>query len=352
MLPWRSYNMTATPVDPRSALDAANASDMVQKKLSVDAMRKRVSGGADEEKKLRDACEGFESVFLQKMWEQMRNNVKKEGYLHSKDEEAYQSMFDTELAKKMASAGGIGLADMLYEQLSQKLTKAGKTTGAGSPRAPLPIEPARARANVAATTAGKAPAPEELYTDMPDAVPAEPEQNPLQEALNDLAASRDQAADMADAARPMFDPQTGAPMSAAAERRKEESGARRGYAFAAIPERVNAPGKARPSNALNGVNRSSRQSRKHAARMRDAETGRVENAPAERMRRTGPDRESAQTGRVEPQADNPAALHAPAPSDAGTYENDWATSGDMVSSYQNQARTLQNSGRALWSRTA
>lgn len=54
----------------------------------------------------------------------MRKNVTKEGYLHGRDEESYQSMFDQELAKKMAEAGGIGLADMLEQQLSVKLGKA------------------------------------------------------------------------------------------------------------------------------------------------------------------------------------------------------------------------------------
>ncbi|MDL2291488.1 rod-binding protein, partial [Desulfovibrio sp. OttesenSCG-928-F20] len=103
--------MSATyPVDPAMAVREANQSDLVRRKLDMDALRKRLGDQAGKEEKLRESCEGFEAIFLQKMWEQMRKTVPKEGYLHSKDEETYQSLFDIELCKKMASAGGIGLA--------------------------------------------------------------------------------------------------------------------------------------------------------------------------------------------------------------------------------------------------
>lgn len=120
--------MSLPVIDPRMAAQSAYSEDPTQKKLQLDAVRKSIAGGANKEKQLREACQGFESIFLQKMWEQMRNNVPKEGYLHSREEEIYQSMFDTELAKKMSSAGGIGLADMLYEQLNQKLGQASRGT--------------------------------------------------------------------------------------------------------------------------------------------------------------------------------------------------------------------------------
>ena len=102
--------------------------DPIQKKIAMDALRKRIAGEPDKKKELREACQGFEAIFIQKVWEQMRKNVPKEGYLHSKDEEIYQSMFDQELAKKMSSAGGIGLADIMYDQLSQKLWESSRTT--------------------------------------------------------------------------------------------------------------------------------------------------------------------------------------------------------------------------------
>lgn len=113
-------------VDPRLAEQQALHDDPVQRKLQIDALRERLANNGDEaaKRKLKEACQGFESIFLQKIWEQMRKNVTKEGYLHGRDEETYQSMFDQELARKMAEAGGIGLADMLEQQLSVKLGKA------------------------------------------------------------------------------------------------------------------------------------------------------------------------------------------------------------------------------------
>ncbi|MDE5878491.1 MAG: peptidase M23, partial [Desulfovibrio sp.] len=39
-----------------------------------------------QEKKLREACEGFESVFIQKMWQEMRNTIPKGGLMHGKEE--------------------------------------------------------------------------------------------------------------------------------------------------------------------------------------------------------------------------------------------------------------------------
>lgn len=259
--------MTTAPVDPRFAMEAANTQDLVQKKLAIDAMKKRVSGGPSEEAKLREACEGFESIFLQKMWEQMRKNVKKEGYLHSKDEEAYQSMFDTELAKKMASAGGIGLGDMLYEQLSQKLTYSSRATGPGPMRAPLPIEPAGPARPSKSGPAAKAEAPEELYTETEpevQAMPGERKINYIQEALEEFAANRDPALDPANATYPMFDMRSGTPQNVVAGRMKEETGAQREAALNPLPERVSAPGKVKPSSALKSISRSARHSRKNA----------------------------------------------------------------------------------------
>ena len=81
-----------------------------------------------KEKRLREACEGFESIFIQKVWQQMRATLPQNGLLHSRDEKMWQDMYDQELAKSMASVGGIGLADMMYEQLSRNLVSASRGT--------------------------------------------------------------------------------------------------------------------------------------------------------------------------------------------------------------------------------
>lgn len=172
--------MTTSPADSSLAMAAVSQQDLVQRKQNIDSLRDRLGDNKSKEQELRESCEGFESIFLQKMWEQMRKNVPKEGYLHSKDEEMYQSLFDVELSKKMTSAGGIGLADMLYEQLSQQLVNTGRTTSPSTYRPPV-IPPTTSdvlAANKAdEKVAQKAPALltiENLYTPLEKEVVTEP----------------------------------------------------------------------------------------------------------------------------------------------------------------------------------
>lgn len=87
--------------------------------------------------KLRKACQDFEAVFISQIWKQMRSSVPKDGLLHSKEEESYLSMFDQELSLKMSRGGGIGLADMLYANLSDRLLNASRDTARAKPLQPL-----------------------------------------------------------------------------------------------------------------------------------------------------------------------------------------------------------------------
>ena len=120
--------MATMPLDSAQAHAANEAAELQSQKRSLEGLRKNLKSGPEADKKLKQACEGFESIFLNKLWAQMRKTVPQEGYLHSKEEEAYLSMFDQELMKKMSEAGGIGLGKMLYENLSDHLAKASAGT--------------------------------------------------------------------------------------------------------------------------------------------------------------------------------------------------------------------------------
>jgi Rod binding domain-containing protein len=105
---------------------------MIRRRLEMDRLRARLesgSGGEEAKKaKLREACEGFESIFLQKIWEQMRKNARQSGgRTYGREEEIYQGMYDREFSRKMVSSGGMGLADMLYEQLARSLGEKGRS---------------------------------------------------------------------------------------------------------------------------------------------------------------------------------------------------------------------------------
>ena len=75
-----------------------------------------------EAKKLREACQGFEAMFLSMMYKQMRATVPESELFGKKSNalEIFEDMRDTELMNAAAKSGGIGIADMMYKQLTIK----------------------------------------------------------------------------------------------------------------------------------------------------------------------------------------------------------------------------------------
>ncbi len=120
-----------------TALPAQDGGQSLQNRLRE--LRSRLEPGekGQDEAKLRKACQDFEAVFIGQIWKQMRSSVPKDGMLHSKEEESYLSMFDQELSVKMSRSGGIGLSDLLYENLSQRLVNASRDTDSAKPLKPL-----------------------------------------------------------------------------------------------------------------------------------------------------------------------------------------------------------------------
>jgi len=99
--------MKATPLNqivfyPRDALKGGTAS-------------------SEENKELMEACQQFESLFLNILLKQMRKTVPDSGFVpRSMERDIYESMFDEIIAQKTASNDGFGLAEMVYRQLVQK----------------------------------------------------------------------------------------------------------------------------------------------------------------------------------------------------------------------------------------
>ncbi|MDY6052814.1 MAG: rod-binding protein [Anaerovibrio sp.] len=72
-------------------------------------------------KKLMEACKGFESMFIQMMYRQMRQTVPENSLFgESQGEKIFRDMLDTQLADNMADAGGLGLAKVIYQQLTTR----------------------------------------------------------------------------------------------------------------------------------------------------------------------------------------------------------------------------------------
>ena len=74
----------------------------------------------------------FESIFVNQLMKSMRETLPKEGMLSSFSGDMYNSMFDQEVAGEMSKGRGMGLADVLYTQLSRM--NANKPDGEENPQ--------------------------------------------------------------------------------------------------------------------------------------------------------------------------------------------------------------------------
>lgn len=92
-------------------------------KLKTDAFKKTMDEAvADKDLKgLKDACEQFESFFIQKIFEQMRSSSASVGGFLEKSSarQTFEKMLDEEMSKEMSQAGGIGLSKMLFDNMQK-----------------------------------------------------------------------------------------------------------------------------------------------------------------------------------------------------------------------------------------
>jgi len=75
-----------------------------------------------EKRKLMDACHDMEAIFISKMLKEMRKNVEKGEWLNGGfAQEIFEDMLYDEYSKQMSRNSNMGLAKMLYEEMSKKL---------------------------------------------------------------------------------------------------------------------------------------------------------------------------------------------------------------------------------------
>jgi len=86
----------------------------------MDRLQKQAeSGEYKDEKELKALAQQFEAIFVNQLMKSMRETLPKEGMLSSFSVDMYESMFDQEVAGEMSKGRGVGLADILYTQLSR-----------------------------------------------------------------------------------------------------------------------------------------------------------------------------------------------------------------------------------------
>ena len=74
------------------------------------------------DKELKEACQGFEAMYMELMYKKMRDTVPEdELFGDSNADKIWQSMLDSEMMQQAAKSGGVGVADMLYKQLKPQV---------------------------------------------------------------------------------------------------------------------------------------------------------------------------------------------------------------------------------------
>ncbi len=94
---------------------------LAQKTTEIETLNRlqRQTQTAKDTKKLKEACQDFEAIFIKQMLDGMRKTVPKTELLErTLGEEIFEDMLYTEYAKIMSRRGSLGIADILFKQLS------------------------------------------------------------------------------------------------------------------------------------------------------------------------------------------------------------------------------------------
>jgi peptidoglycan hydrolase FlgJ len=77
---------------------------------------------------LKKVSKNFEAIFMRMLFKEMRNSVQKSGLMgNSKAMEFFETMQDEQMSEKLASAGGIGIGNIIYQRLKASTVPHQKT---------------------------------------------------------------------------------------------------------------------------------------------------------------------------------------------------------------------------------
>lgn len=97
---------------------------------------------AEYDKKLREVAELYEKQFLREMVKSMRSTVNDSGLVPvSQAEKIFREQLDDQYVEGWGARGGVGIADMIHEQLLQKFGEQfGIRAPAEKPRGPIKLD--------------------------------------------------------------------------------------------------------------------------------------------------------------------------------------------------------------------
>lgn len=95
--------------------------------------RQFLNPGTADQKKLRNAAQEFESIFVQQMLEAMDKTIDRENSVLSggSSEQYFRSMLNQEIAKSMSTrqgGSGFGLAESIYRQMAENMKQGAAET--------------------------------------------------------------------------------------------------------------------------------------------------------------------------------------------------------------------------------
>jgi peptidoglycan hydrolase FlgJ len=102
----------------------SNTMNNAKNKVVDDDFQKQLKSAMDskDDKQLKKVCNDFEGILLNMMYKEMKATVPKSDLLEEDPgKDIFDSMLDDKLMNEASSSGGIGLADVMYKQLSKQL---------------------------------------------------------------------------------------------------------------------------------------------------------------------------------------------------------------------------------------
>lgn len=118
-------DLLSTPRLPVNLSDIAV--DTKQRIQRMQNAKKSGHAGKGADADMRDVCRQMESLFIHHLLKEMRATVHKSGFISGgRAEEIYTSMMDAEMAVQISNRGGIGLSEMLLQQLGSGSSRAGE----------------------------------------------------------------------------------------------------------------------------------------------------------------------------------------------------------------------------------
>lgn len=110
-------NDLATFVAKRNIKQASKQNPFEQTLKAAEKSKK-----SSEEQKLKEACDGFEEIFVHKMFQVMRSSSPKDGIMSGgRGEEIFQDMLDENYSKTITKNGSLGLSKVIYKDAKEFL---------------------------------------------------------------------------------------------------------------------------------------------------------------------------------------------------------------------------------------